>query len=164
MRRTLSRALLLLPFVGFVVGLPGGPATHDAAASPADADVRADRDLDAVRRGVSDLFSAAKGGHPMLLQDAEREVLSGLLDGLEASADDGRVDPARYNRVLEGYDEAQHLFKELPYSLEVDPGEGLRPFTLSLRRHPWWDLLAHPLHGWQAELIESGARLVARPS
>jgi hypothetical protein len=130
-----------------------------ACAWPADEDARVEADVAAIRRGIGDLFQAARSGHPVLLQDAEREVLEGLLDGLEASMAGGKLDAARYNRVLEGYDEAKHLFKELPYNLEVMPGEGLRSISLPLRRHPWWTLSERPLQGWQAEKVESGASL-----
>lgn len=159
------RTALVLGLAALLAWGPATPAGNGAMpvrALALDGDSRADQDFASVRRGVSDLFAAAQGGHPSLLQDAEREVVAGLLDGLEAANTNGHVDANRYARVLAGYDEANHLFKELPYTLEVDPGDGLRPFSLPLRRHPWWDLSAHPIQGWQAELIESGARLVAR--
>jgi hypothetical protein len=156
--RKLGLALLLLPFMAWGAGLQGGPAAHMALAEEADG---GESGNETVRRGVGDLFQAAKSGHPSLLQDAEREIVSGLMDGLEACASEGKIDAGRYEQVLADYDSAKHLFRELPYTLEVDPGNGLRPFSLPLRRHPWWDLTLRPPHGWQAVLIESGARLVA---
>jgi hypothetical protein len=115
-----------------------------------------------MRRGIGDLFQAARSGHPTLLQDAENEIVTSLLDGLEASASGGRVDAGRNQKVLAGFDEAKHLFRELPYSLYVDPGNGLPRISLPLRKHPWWVLQARPLQGWQAERVESGATLRAR--
>jgi hypothetical protein len=157
--RFLAIALLLLPFLAWG---PYNPGQRSALADEA-IDTTQSAPLDgAVRRGVGDLFQAAKSGHPSLLQDAEREVVGGLIDGLEACTSDGKVDAGRYEQVLADYDAAKHLFRELPYTLEVDPGNGLRPFSLPLRRHPWWDLTQRPPHGWQAVLIESGARLVAQ--
>jgi hypothetical protein len=120
-----------------------------------------DADVDAMRRGIGDLFQAARSGHPSLLQDAESEIVASLLDGLEASASGGRLDGSRYQKVLEGYNEAKHLFRELPYTLDVDPGNGLPPISLPLRKHPWWALSAHPLQGWEAQRVASGA--VLRP-
>ena len=158
--RKIAVALLLLPFMAWGPACPGGPAAHLALAQDADGGAP-EAGNETVRRGVGDLFQAAKSGHPSLLQDAEREVVRGLMDGLEACASEGKIDAGRYEQVLADYDSAKHLFRELPYTLEVDPGNGLRPFSLPLRRHPWWDLTLRPPHGWQAVLIESGARLVA---
>lgn len=131
-------------------------------AQAADEDARVDADVAAMRVGIGDLFQAAKSGHPTLLQDAESEILASLLDGLEASASGGRVDADRYQRVFTGFDEARHLFRELPYTLEVDPGDGMPPISLPLRKHPWWQLSAHPLQGWQAQLVASGVVLKPR--
>ena len=132
------------------------------AAQGADQDSRVNLDVEYMRRGIGDLFQAARSGHPSLLQDAETEILEGLLDGLDASLSGGRVDAQRYQRVLDGFEEAKHLFRELPYTLDVDPGNGMTPISLPLRKHPWWTLTAHPLQGWQAERVESGATLRPR--
>ena len=112
-----------------------------------------------VQQGVGHLKIAAKSGSPALLQEAEREVLLGLLDGLETAAAEGHVDRGHYDRVFEAYEYAQGVFKELPYRLMVEPGRGLRPFELTLRRHPWLTVLDRPVKGWHAEMIESGVRL-----
>ncbi|MDB5101379.1 MAG: hypothetical protein JWM80_5800 [Cyanobacteria bacterium RYN_339] len=145
--------LLCLALVAFAAPLP---------ALAADDDARVDGDLDAMRRGIGDLFQAARSGHPTLLQDAENEILTSLLDGLDASTTGGKVDAGRYQKVLVGFNEAKHLFRELPYSLEVDPGNGMPAISLPLRKHPWWQLSAHPLQGWNAQLAESGVTLRPR--
>lgn len=114
-----------------------------------------------VHEGVGHLKIAAKSGSPALLQEAEREILTGLLAGLETAATGEGLDRERYARVYAAYEHAQGVFKDLPYRLVVEPRGGLRGFELPLRRHPWLVISDRPVAGWQAELIESGVRLKA---
>ncbi len=115
-----------------------------------------------VHEGVGHLKIAAKSGTPALLQEAEREILTGLLAGLATAAAGGGLDRARYDRVYAAYEHAQGVFKDLPYRVVVEPGGGMRGFTLPLRRHPWLVVMDQPVAGWRAEMIESGVRLTAQ--
>ena len=112
-----------------------------------------------VQEGASHLKIAAKSGSPLLLQEAEREILGGLFYGLALAMAGGALDEGRYKRVYGAYEHVQGVFKDLPYRVIVEPGNGLPPFELTLRRHPWLLLMDALVPGWRAEMIESGARL-----
>lgn len=145
-------------FLALLLGL--GPGVVPALAQAADEPL--DRALFGVYQGIGHLRQAAKGGDPLLLQEAEREVLAGLLDGLDTcrTDDSGHLDPDRYAQVLAAYQHAQGLFKEIPYVLEVQPGQGLAAWSLPLRRHPWGLIWDRPgAAAWKADMIESGVRL-----
>ena len=141
-------------------GAPDRPPA--AIAAMADEALPADP-LDAsvwdVHHGIGHLKVAAKSGSPLLLQEAEREILLGLFAGLETARAGVGLDRDRYARVYQAYDDAQGVFKDLPYRLVVEPGHGQRGFELPLRRHPWLVDMDRPVAGWRAELIESGVRL-----
>ena len=121
-----------------------------------------DAALGRMRGGLSYLRQAAKTGMPEALQEAERDVLGPLLDALAAVRVDGRGDPARYERVAEAVSEAQGLFKEIPYALEVEPGGDLPALKLALRRPalPAIQARTAPL-GWQVSTEGDG--VVLRP-
>lgn len=112
-----------------------------------------------VEHGAGHLRIAARTGSSLLLQEAEREIVEGLLAGLGAATASGVLERSRYQRMREAYEHAQGVFKDLPYQLVVEPGEGLTGFVLPLRRHPWLTLLDEAPVGWRAERIESGVRL-----
>jgi hypothetical protein len=144
-------------------GGAGAPvaATAQAPARPSPVP-ELEASLAAARGGLTYLRQAAKTGEPAALQEAERDILMPLLDALEACKVDGRVDRARYTRVTETVAEVQGLFKDLPYHLEVQPGDGLPGFRLSLRRSPYPAIQARPRPlGWKAELVGDG--VILRP-
>lgn len=125
---------------------------------PADA---IDAAVFSVEEGTGHLLIAAKSGGTLLLQEAEREILVGLLAGMAATTADGGFVVSAWERVLGAYEHTQGLFKDLPYRIVVEPGHSQRGFELTLRRHPWLVLMEDPPPGWRVELIESGARLRA---
>jgi hypothetical protein len=165
-RLVLAAAFAALVGLGAWAAWPAAPMREAAVLAAMPEEALPTDPLDAsefeVRQGVGHLLVAAKSGSPLLLQEAEREIVLGLVAGLEATAagDRGdRVDRGRYDRVFQAYEHAQGVFKDLPYRLVVEPGPGLRGFELPLRRHPWLVVMKRPVAGWRAELIQSGVRL-----
>lgn len=147
----MKRLLLAFAMVAVAVG-PANAQTEDAL----------ERALFNVTQGMGHLRLAARSGEPLLLREAEREIVGGLLDGLDACGDGrGRPEAARYARVYDAYERVQGLFKEIPYVLIVEPGPGLPAWSLPLRRNPWGLMQGRRRAAgtWRAELIASGVRL-----
>lgn len=145
---------------------PSGTAAPDAAiastAATPDAAPAFEDALQATRDGLTYLRQAAKTGEPAALQEAERDILLPLLDALAATKVDGRVDPARYQRVYQTVLEVQGLFRDIPYFLEVQPGGDLPSFRLLLRRSPVPAIQARPRPlGWRVEMLGDG--VILRP-
>lgn len=141
-------------------------ASPDAAVASAEALVSPSPDVatavQAMRLGLTDLRQAAKTGDPDSLREAERDVLVPLLDALAASKVNGKLDRSCYLQVVDAVNEAQGLFKEIPYFLEVQPGDDLPPFRLQLRRSPYPVIQARPRPlGWKAEVQGDG--VILRP-
>jgi hypothetical protein len=123
-------------------------------------DPQLEKDVLRVGAGLTDIREAATTGDPGMLREAEREILSSLLDALDESLVGDRPDPARYARVLAAYNQVSGMFKEIPYTLEVQPGNGLQDFTLKLRRPPQGAIASRkPPLRWHAEEIPGGIRL-----
>jgi hypothetical protein len=154
-------ALMAVP--GFWPSQTGAPdaAIASTAATP-DAAPAFEASLQAARDGLTYLRQAAKTGEPSALQEAERDILLPLLDALAATKVDGRVDPARYQRVYQTVIEVQGLFREIPYFLEVQPGGDMPSFRLLLRRSPVPAIQSRsrPL-GWRVETLGDG--VILRP-
>jgi hypothetical protein len=129
-----------------------------AASVPLQGDAAVDAAIAAMRQGLTELRQAATTGEPAMLQEAERDILKGLLDGLDASG----VDPARYQRMADAVAEVEGMFKYIPYRLEVQPGHGLPPIVLMLRRSPWPMIQARRSSAWQAAIVEGGVRLTPK--
>lgn len=166
-KRILTCALLAaLAGAGAWAAWPGAPDRPRAAVAAMPEEARPSDPLEAsiddVHTGVGHLKIAAKSGTPALLQEAEREILLGLLAGLETTTEGGGLVRDRWLRVYEAYEHAQGVFKDLPYRVVVEPGHGQRGFELPLRRHPWLVIMDRPVSGWRAEMIESGVRLSPR--
>jgi hypothetical protein len=113
--------------------------------------------------GITDLNQAAKSGDPMLLREAEREVLEGLIQALGASGVQGRLNASRYQAVYRAENRLGGLFPALPYHLEVLPDAPLPPFWLTLRRSPWpLFQFGRRLEGWRIQQVPGGVRLSTR--
>jgi hypothetical protein len=118
--------------------------------------------IQAMRLGLTDLRQAAKTGDPESLREAERDILVPLLDALAASKVNGKLDRTCYLQVVDAVNEAQGLFKEIPYFLEVQPGDNLPSFRLRLRRSPYPVIQARPRPlGWKVEVQGDG--VILRP-
>lgn len=136
-------------------------ASADTLAAPSPAPDVATA-IQAMRLGLTDLRQAAKTGDPESLREAERDVLVPLLDALAASKVNGKLDRSCYLQVVDAVNEAQGLFKEIPYFLEVQPGDNLPPFRLQLRRSPYPVIQSRPRPlGWKAEVEGDG--VILRP-
>lgn len=131
------------------------------AIAPSASDPQLEKAVLQVGAGLTDIREAATTGDPGMLREAEREILNALLDALDQSLVEGRPDPARYARVLAAYNQVRGMFKEIPYTLEVQPGNGLQDFTLRLRRPPQGVIATRrqPLR-WRVEETPGGVRLV----
>lgn len=138
--------------------LAGAPAQASPSASATPADPAVERAIFAMRQGLTELRQAATTGEPAMLQEAEKDILAGLLDALDASVVDGAVEPGRYARVLEAVAEVEGLFKYIPYVLEVEPGGELPGFTLLLRRSPY-PMIERRQMAWRAALVGGGVKL-----
>ncbi|MFP5501784.1 MAG: hypothetical protein ACLGIN_04790 [Candidatus Sericytochromatia bacterium] len=164
------RAMLVLAAVGLLwrgaawlerMELTGAPAQATPSAGVPPADPAVERAIVAMRQGLTELRQAATTGEPAMLQEAEKDILAGLLDALDASVVDGTVDPGRYARVLEAVAEVEGLFKYIPYVLEVEPGGNLPGFTLLLRRSPYPMIEGREM-AWRAALVGGGVKLTPR--
>lgn len=163
----MPKAMLGLMAVGLVwrgaawlerMEIAGAPAQASPSAAAPTADPALEAALQAMREGLTELRQAATTGEPAMLQEAERDILAGLLDALDASVVDGRVEPGRYARVLAAVAEVEGLFKYIPYVLEVEPGGDLPGFTLLLRRSPYPMIEARRM-AWKAALVGGGVKL-----
>jgi hypothetical protein len=153
-------ALLAVP--NFWPSRTAAPDAAIASAAMPDAAPAFEDSLQAARDGLTYLRQAAKTGEPAALQEAERDILLPLLDALAATKVDGRVDPARYQRVYQTVLEVQGLFREIPYFLEVQPGGDLPSFRLLLRRSPVPAIQGRPRPlGWRVEMLGDG--VILRP-
>ena len=148
-------------FLALAMGLAIAPPAFAALPGEALPQDPLDAAVWSVEDGMGHLLIAAKTGSPLLLQEAEREVLVGLFAGMAAATADGGFGVGAWERVYAAYEHASVGFKELPYRVIVEPGHDQRGFELTLRRHPWLVLMDEPPPGWRVELIESGARLRA---
>lgn len=164
------RALLALGAAGLLwrgvhwfdmIGGAGGPAQASPSAATPVAEPAVERAIARMREGLTELRQAATTGEPAMLQEAEKDILAGLLDGLEASVVDGAVDPVRYRRVLAAVAEVEGLFKYIPYVLEVVPGGELPAFTLPLRRSPYPVIQARRM-AWRSAIVGGGVRLTPK--
>ena len=162
-RRAIAFLFTASAALGAWVCWPGAPTRPPVAVAAMPEEAPPTDPLDAsiwdIHHGVGHLKVAAKSGSPLLLQEAEREILTGLLAGLETTGAGVGLDRDRYLRVFEAYEHAQGVFKDLPYRIVVEPGHGLAAFELPLRRHPWLVVMDRPVAGWRSELIASGLRL-----
>lgn len=136
------------------------PSAQPSLSAPHDPAI--DRAIATMREGLTELRQAATTGEPAMLQEAEKTVLRGLLDGLDASVVGGRLDAVRYRRMADAVAEVEGLFKYIPYRLEVRPGPELPPIALMLRRSPWPMIQARPASPWQAAMVEGAVRLTLR--
>lgn len=125
-----------------------------------------DRAIATMHEGLTELRQAATTGEPAMLQEAEKTILRGLLDGLDASVvgTPPRLDPARYQRMVAAVAEVEGLFKYIPYRLEVRPGSDLPPIDLMLRRSPWPMIQARHGSAWQPAMVEGAVRLTPKPA
>lgn len=119
-----------------------------------------------MREGLTELRQAATTGEPAMLQEAEKDILTGLLDALDASVigSPRKLDPRRYQRVVDAVAEVEGMFKYIPYRLEVRPEGGLPPIELMLRRSPWPVIQARTGSAWSAAMVEGGVRLTPKAS
>lgn len=153
--RGARRLLGLLGLLLCLGEMPGAAAQDLAGREP-----QFQAALARIREGGCQLRQAARNGEPALLQEAEREVLAGLLDAL----DEAPRDPAHYARLETAVAGVAGLFKYVPYALEVRPDDGRPVLRLSLRRSAYPVVLARRgLAHWQSRLEGDVLVLTPRP-